>query len=424
MIEADLLVVGARELVTCRGPAAPRAGAAQREVVAIAGGVVASRGADIVFTGTTEEMRGAVRLRPEGETLDAAGGCVLPGLVDPHTHLPFAGWRESDFERRLSGESYAEIAVSAGGILTTVRATRQAGRQELAALVRSRLDRMLLEGTTTAEAKSGYGLTLADELKQLEALADAAGHPVEVVPTLLGAHVLPPEYRNRRGEYVSLVAGQMVPAAADRSLAQYCDVFVEDGAFTPQEARVILDAARQAGLGCRVHADQFSASGGAALAAEVGAVSADHLEHVDGRGASAMARAGVIGVLLPGASLFAGAGRAAPGRLLVEAGVPVAIASDFNPGTCPCESAAAMIPLACLLCGLMPDEAIVAATINAAASVGRAGRIGSLEPGKQADMAIFDVPDRRHLAYRFGVNHCAAVVKAGRVVVRDGRPVL
>jgi imidazolonepropionase len=421
-VEADLLIRGASEVVTCAGPPGARSGHLQSEVGVIAGGAVAVLGSRIVFVGTGEEAQTAVRLRPGATVLDAAGGCVLPGLVDPHTHLPFAGWRVADFERRLAGASYSDIARAGGGIRMTVAATRAASREELAGLVRERLDRMLLHGTTTAEAKSGYGLTLPDELKQLEALAAGAkGHPVEVVPTLLGAHVVPPEFAHARAGYVRLVAAEMVPAAASAGLAEFCDVFVEEGAFTAAEARVILDAARSAGLGLRLHAEQFTVSGGAALAAEYGAASVDHLEEVAESVAKALAARRVVAVLLPGASLFAGGGRGAPGRMLIGENVAVAIASDFNPGTCPCESVAAMIPIACLLCGLTPDEGIVAATINAAAALGRADRLGSLEPGKQADLAIFDVPDRRHLAYRFGTNHCRTVVKAGRVVVRDGQ---
>ena len=422
MLDADLLVRGASEVVTCGGPA-PRGGAAQADCGAIPDGAVAARDGRIVFAGPASGLERAVRLLPGAEVVDARGGCVLPGLVDAHTHLPFAGWREADFERRLAGVAYADIARSGGGIITTVRATRAASRDELAELMRGRLERMLLHGTTTAEAKSGYGLTFEDEMKQLEAIASASGGPVELVPTLLGAHVLPPEHRESRGEYVGLVAERMVPEAARRGLAEFCDVFVEEGAFTADEARVILRAAEKAGMGRRLHAEQFSSCGGALLAAEVGAASADHLEHVDAQAAARMAAAGVVAILLPGASLFAGRGKAASARVLREAGTAVAVASDFNPGTCPCESVAAMIPLACLLCGLAPDEAIVAVTINAAASLRRAGRIGSLEPGKQADMAVFDVPDRRHLAYRFGTNHCAHVIKSGKVVVRDGRVV-
>jgi imidazolonepropionase len=419
VIEADLLVVGAAEVVTCRGPA-PRSEASQADSGVIAGGGVAAREGRIVFVGPETEMRASVELRPGGKIVDAAGGCVLPGLVDPHTHIPFAGWREAEFERRIAGESYADIARAGGGILATVRATREASREGLASLVRDRLDRMLLHGTTTVEAKSGYGLTLEDEMKQLDALADAGDHPVDIVPTLLGAHVVPLEYRDRRADYVDLVKEKMVPTAARGGRAEYCDVFVEEGAFTVDEARAIFTAARKGGLGARVHAEQFTPSGGAMLAVEVGAASVDHLERIDSRCAEALARAGVVGVLLPGASLFAGGGQGAPGRLLIDSGVPIAIASDFNPGTCPCESVAAMIPLACLLCGLSPDEAIVAATINAAASLGRSDQTGSLEPGKRADIAIFSLTDRRQLAYRFGTNHCTDVVKNGRPVVRRG----
>ncbi len=425
MMRADLVIFGAAELVTCAGPGEAAAGAdspltgpAQADPGVIRDGAIACEGDRIVWVGPTNALDEAVSPTPWGRRISADGCTVLPGLVDAHTHLPFAGWREADWERRLRGESYADIARSGGGIMTTVRATRAASEEELAALAGERLDRMLRHGTTTVEAKSGYGLTVGEEMKQLDALAALSRvHPIEIVPTLLGAHVVPEEFSSRRADYVRLVIEEMIPAAASEGLASFCDAFVENGAFTPEEARAILEAGARVGLRSRVHAEQLGRSGGAALAAAIGAASADHLEHASAADAAALAAAGTVAVLLPGANLFAGGVQGAPGRMLVDAGVPVAVASDFNPGTCPCESVAAMVPLACLLCGLTPDEAIVAVTRNAAASLGRAGSIGALAPGMQADIAIFEVPDRRHLAYRFGTNRCTGVVKKGVVVV-------
>lgn len=421
MIEADFAVLEAGELVTAAGPA-PRRGASLGEAGVIPGGCLAARGGDIVFVGSAQDYRREVRLRTGAVTLDASGRTVLPGYVDPHTHLPFAGWREAELVQRLRGETYESIAARGGGILSTVGATRRASLEDLVALGRGRLDRMLLHGTTTVEAKSGYGLDLESELKQLEALRLlAAEHPVDVIPTFLGAHVVPRERRSDRSGYVRDVAETMIPEVARRRLARFCDVFVDDGAFTVEEAETILGAARSAGLGLRVHADQRRPGGGACLAARLEAASADHLDHVDPAGIEALAGSGTTAVLLPGASFFLREARDAPARRLVEAGVPIALATDFNPGTCPTEAMSAILPLACLRMGLLPGEAIVAATLNAAHSLGLSSRIGSLEPGKQADLQIQDVPSHAHLVYQFGVNHCVTVVKRGRIVVQDGR---
>ncbi|HZM70255.1 MAG TPA: amidohydrolase family protein, partial [Candidatus Cryosericum sp.] len=280
MIEADFAVLEAGELVTAAGPA-PRRGASLGEAGVIPGGCLAARGGDIVFVGSAQDYRREVRLRTGAVTLDASGRTVLPGYVDPHTHLPFAGWREAELVQRLRGETYESIAARGGGILSTVGATRRASLEDLVALGRGRLDRMLLHGTTTVEAKSGYGLDLESELKQLEALRLlAAEHPVDVIPTFLGAHVVPRERRSDRSGYVRDVAETMIPEVARRRLARFCDVFVDDGAFTVEEAETILGAARSAGLGLRVHADQRRPGGGACLAARLEAASADHLDHV------------------------------------------------------------------------------------------------------------------------------------------------
>jgi imidazolonepropionase len=421
MIEADFAVLEAAELITAAGPA-PRRGAAMGDAGVIPGGCLAARGGDIVFVGSPDVYRREVRLRRDAVTVSACGRTVLPGYVDPHTHLPFAGWREAELAQRLQGETYESIAARGGGILSTVSATRRASLEDLVHLGRSRLDSMLLHGTTTVEAKSGYGLDLATELKQLEALRLAAKeHPVDVVPTFLGAHVVPQERRSDRARYVRDVAETMIPEVARRRLARFCDVFVDDGAFTVDEAETILRAARSAALGLRVHADQRRPGGGACLAARLEAASADHLDHVDPAGIEALAGSSTTAVLLPGASFFLREAQDAPARRLIEAGVPVALATDFNPGTCPTEAMSAILPLACLRMGLLPGEAIVAATLNAAHSLGLSSRIGSLEPGKQADLQIQDVPGHAHLVYQFGVNHCTTVVKRGKVVVQDSR---
>ncbi len=420
MIEADLAVVDAAELVTVAGPA-PRAGRSLREIGIIERGCLAARSGLVVFVGDEREYRRQVRLARHGVEIDATGRTVLPGFVDPHTHLPFAGTRETEFLERLRGATYESIAARGGGILSTVRATRAASIDDLVESGKRRLNRMLLHGTTTAEAKSGYGLTLDEELKQLRAVQRLHDiHPVDLVPTFLGAHVVPPELRHDREAYVRELCDHMIPEVAREGLARFCDVFVDEGAFTPQEAERILRAAAAAGLGLRVHADQRRDGGGAVLAARLGAASADHLDHVGEEGIAALREAGTTAVLVPGASFFLRQDREAPARRLIEAGVAVALATDFNPGTCPTEAMSAIIPLACLRLGMEPAEAIAAATLNAARALGIEARAGSLEVGKAADMQVLDVPNHLHLAYHFGVNHCRTVVKQGRVVVDEG----
>jgi imidazolonepropionase len=423
LIDADLAVLEAAELVTCRGPA-PRAGSAQAEAGVLRNASLAAREGRIVFVGAAGDFRRRVRLAPAAEVIEARGRVVLPGFVDCHTHLPFAGDRLDDFLARLGGASYAEIAARGGGILTSVRAARAASRAELAGAALPYLDRMLLSGTTTCEAKSGYGLRLEDEIRQLEAVAELdRSHPVDLVPTFLGAHAVPPEFSGRAGDYVEAVCGEMVPEVARRGLARFCDVFCERGAFSPEQARRVLEAGAAAGLRPKIHADQMGDGGGAALAAALGAVSADHLEHVGERGIAALARCETVAVLLPIAPFFLRDSRQAPARKLIEAGVPVALATDLNPGTAFSESMPLALSLGCLLAGLAPDEAIVGATLNAASACGCASDRGSLEEGKIADLAILGAPRREHLVYHPGVNLCTDVVKRGRAVVRDGRRV-
>ncbi|HKQ59651.1 MAG TPA: imidazolonepropionase [Candidatus Polarisedimenticolaceae bacterium] len=416
-IEADLALVGISELATPEGRAA-RCGAEFGRLRTIPQAAVACRDGTIVFVGSERDYRQAVQLHAGGRELDARGGTVLPGFVDAHTHLPFAGWRESEFDERLRGASYSEIAARGGGILATVAQTRAASEAELAQLVRQRLDELLRLGTTTVEAKSGYGLSHADELKQLRALrTGAADHPVEVVPTFLGAHTVPAEYRARRADYVRLLIERILPDVAEQRLAEYADAFVDAHAFSPEEARAILSAARERGLGVRLHADQLADDGAARLAAELGAASADHLEHASDAGIEALARAGTCGVLLPAATFFLMQSTPPPARRLVQAGVPVVVATDFNPGSCPTESMGAALACACLTARLTVDEAITAATLNAAHSLGRAASVGSLEPGKRADLVVHRVPNRYHLVYRFGVPRVEMVIARGRLVV-------
>jgi imidazolonepropionase len=413
----SLLVSGATLVATPRGKTA-LAGDLQGAIELLPGAVVRCEGGKVAFVGDRQEHDR--RFGSPEEVLDAAGGTVIPGFVDPHTHLPFAGTREGEFDRRLSGETYSQIAASGGGIVSTVEAVRRASFDELLALTLRRLDRQLLNGTTTTEAKSGYGLELESELKQLRVLREAARrHPIEIVPTAMPAHEVPPEWRHDPDGYVELVVGQIHPAIAVQKLAEAVDVFCERGVFSPHQTRRLLANARRYGWRIHLHADELSDLGGAKLAAELGAAAASHLLHVNEEGARALAKRGVVAVVLPGVSFFLRE-RYAPVGLLIDAEVPVALATDCNPGSSHTESMPTIIALACLGAGLTTEQALVAATLNAAAALGRADRIGSLEAGKQADLVVLDAPSPKHLAYHFGVNLVRHVIKGGRVVVRDG----
>jgi imidazolonepropionase len=379
----------------------------------LAEGAIVVDGNRIRWLGPSRELPA---LAPDAELIDATGKVVLPGLIDSHTHLIFAGSREDEFEQRMQGKTYLEIAGQGGGINATVRRVRQASKEELKALARPRLRRMLQFGVTTVEVKSGYGLSPADEVKCLEAIAELNGEgPLELAPTFLGAHAVPPEYQDDRDGYVRLLCDGMLPEIARNRLAEFCDVFCEKGVFSVADSEAILRRARDLGLKLKVHADELSPFGGAELAARLGAVSADHLLCVSDAGIDALAKAGTVAALLPGTAFFLGLPYA-PARKLIERGVRVALASDCNPGTCPTENLPLIGAMACAQMKMLPREVVSALTHNAAIAVGRADRMGSLEVGKQADLAIFDVPDYRHLFYHFGVNHVWRVVKRGRVV--------
>jgi len=393
-----------------------RGGKAQGEIRRISDAAVRAEGGRLVFVGAESDYTRQYGGREADVRLDASGRAVVPGLVDAHTHPVWLGDRGPEIGRRLAGETYATIAAEGGGINATVRATRAGSDAALRAAVTRRLAAMLAHGTTTAEAKSGYGLTVHDEIRALEllrSLGNEEGLP-RLVPTLLAAHEVPPEFRNDRGEWVRIVADEIVPRVAREGLARYCDVFCEEGVFTVEESRRILVAARRAGLSLRVHADELARSGGALLAAELGAASADHLLFIGAEEIAAMSRAGTIAVILPGTAWWMRS-RRAPARDLIAAGVPVAVASDSNPGTCCTESLPAAGVHACLDSGLSVEETLTGMTLNAAASLGLAAEIGSLEPGKRADLVILDAPDDRHLIYHWGVNLAATVVLGGRV---------
>ena len=352
------------------------------------------------------------------DTLDAQGGCVLPGLIDCHTHTVFAGTREDEFARRLAGVSYAQIAEEGGGIRVTVEAVRAASREELIELALPRLRRMLSYGVTTVEIKSGYGLTVADELKMLEAVRELNRlQPIECAATYLAAHTTPREFAGRADEYLDLVLDEEVLARVRaEKLAEFCDVFCEQTAFDLQQSRRVLETARRFGLTPRLHADQITQMGASALAGEMGAVSADHLETVDEEGLQALLAAGTVGVLLPACSFFLGVEQA-PARKLIEANLPVAVATDYNPGSSMIESLPLTLAIACMQMRLTPTEAVVAATANAATVLRRQDRLGALAVGMQADLLVLDVPNHRRWLYEAGRNCAQAVIKQGKVVL-------
>jgi imidazolonepropionase len=419
-----LLIHNLSEVATPEG-STPRRGAEQGRVRRLRNAeVVCDDNGRIAFVGSPEERVRQHGELPEAERLDGRGGTLIPGFVDPHTHLPWAGTREEEFAARLAGTTYQEIAAAGGGILSTVASTRRADEEELTRLARRRMDKMLEYGTTTAEAKSGYGLSLDDELKQLRAIRRASeSHPVDLVPTLLAAHEIPAEYRGNNGgekreRYIDLICEEIVPATAAQGLARFCDVFCERGVFSAEESRRVLEAGVLHGLAPRLHADEFVDSGGAELAASLGAFSADHLMAVSEAGIEALAGSGVTAILLPGTSFFLMKKNYAPARRLVESGVPVALATDCNPGSSHTESMPMVFLLAVLQLGLTIEESLTAATLNAACSLGLGGEIGSVEAGKRADLVLLDAPNVLHLAYHYGINPVAAVVKAGRVVRR------
>jgi imidazolonepropionase len=423
MISADLVVENCRQLLTCRGPL-PKRRAGLADVGLVEKSWVASSRGRIVFVGRERESKAQVQPKRQAARIDASGLVGLPGFVDSHTHLPFAGSRVEEFRLRLRGATYQELAAKGMGIQTTVEATRKATRAELLSLCLSRLDQMLLHGATTVEAKSGYGLNLKDEIKQLEVLRDAAArHPVDIVPTFMGAHDIPKEYWDRQGAYIDLLIDKIIPAVKRRGLAEFFDVFCEEGVYSVEETRRLVGAAKRAGFKIRLHADEFAALGGAALAAEVGAASADHLLNITPEGIRALAGSDTVATLLPGVSFFLMTDKRAPARQLIEEGAAIALASDFNPGSSMVSSMLFVLQLGVFLLKMSIEEAINAATANAAFALRRHETVGSLEPGKKMDLILCDVPDYPSLVYQLGINPIRHVIKNGRVVVRDARRV-
>jgi len=417
--EVDLLIGNAGEVVTLRGGSRkPLIGGQMKNLGIIKDGSIAVNEGKIVAVGKT----GKIKRKFEGKaTVDADGKVVMPGFVDPHTHLVFAGSREEEFEMRIQGSTYMEILERGGGILKTVRETRKASRDELIESCKKTLDTMLEHGTTTVEAKSGYGLTTTDEIKCLEVMKVLnEKHPIDIVPTFLGAHAIPLEYEDNADKYVDLTINEMIPEVASRKLAEFCDVFCEKAVFNINQSRKILLKGKEQGLTPKLHADEMTRLGGAELAAEVGAISASHLLFASNDGLKAMAKKGVMAILLPGASFSLMTGRYADARKTISWGVPVALGTDFNP-SCWIESQQIVIALACHQMCMTPSEAITATTINAAHAINRAQTAGSLEAGKKADIAVLNAPNHKFLGYRFGTNLIDKVIKNGKLVVNEGK---
>jgi imidazolonepropionase len=405
MESVDLLVMHASELLSIRGPNKPRVRNQMKDLGCIKNGSLAIRDGLIVDVGRNLQYKAE-------NVLDASGKLVIPGFVDPHTHVVFAGSRESELDLKLKGIPYLEILRRGGGIFYTVQQTRKASPAQLVQQSRKRLDTMMQHGTTTCEAKTGYGLDVETEIKQLKVQKRLAEtHPIDLVSTFLGAHAIPKHITAQ--DYVHTILTDMLPKT--KGLAQFCDVFCEKGVFTVPQAKKILEAGKQVGLLPKIHADELANTGGAALAATVGAISADHLLHASQAGLRAMAQKSIVGVLLPGTPFCLMMQRYAPARSMIDGGVPIALATDLNPN-CWTENMQLIIQLACLKMQMTPAEAITAATFNAACAIGRQSTVGSLERGKQADVLILDCPNHQFLPYHFGVNLVETVIKKGQIL--------
>ncbi len=416
-MEATLIIQNAAQLVTpvrSSEELQSRQGMGRLEI--IADGAIAINHEKIVAIGKTAAVLEKVRLTPETVRVSAHGRVITPGLIDPHTHPVFFHTRENEFEMRIQGKTYQEIAAAGGGIRSSVRSVRQASHDELIEAILPRLRRFLENGVTTLEAKSGYGLSLNDEIKSLRVIQQLNQlQPVELVPTFLGAHEIPDEFRHNRNTYIDLIINEMLPLVCEQQLAEFCDVFCEQQVFSVEESRRILLAARKAGLQAKIHANQLSSNGAARLAGEIRAISAEHLDYITSAEIEILRDAGVIPILLPGAVFFLNLEHYAPARQMIDSGLAVSLSTDYNPGTCMTESLPLILTLGCVKMRMTPAEVLIATTINAALAVNRQDRIGSLAVNKQADIVIWDVPDYRHLAYHFGVQLTEIVIKKGRI---------
>jgi imidazolonepropionase len=421
-MKVDLLVYNANQLVTCASANGPKRKGAMADIGLIPDGAVAVTDGEVVAVGPTGDVRAEYSAL---EVVDASGKVVCPGFVDPHTHAVYAGDRVAEFEMRIQGATYMEIMEAGGGIVSTTKATRSATVEELVAASRPRLDTMLALGTTTAEVKTGYGLDTQGELKMLQAIAALdATHAADLVPTFLGAHAVPPEYGGRIDAYVDVVIHEMLPPVAEwyrqsrfasRRVPLFCDVFCEAGVFDRDQSRRVLEAGLSHALPPKIHADEFQTSGGVALAVELGAVSADHLDVTPREEIEVLAASATVGVVLPAVNFNLGGSHFADARAMIDAGVALALATDINPGSAPCPSMPLVMAIACRHQRTLPAEALNASTINAAYAIGLGDRVGSIEVGKQADLLIVNAPDYRHLAYQFGANLVERVIKRGQI---------
>ncbi|MFX1304496.1 MAG: imidazolonepropionase [Promethearchaeota archaeon] len=422
-VNPDLVIFNVNELVTMNTKfGAPRIGAGMSEIAIIQEGALAVKDDRIIFVGTTEELMSKYEFGKITTKIDASNKLVTPGFVDPHTHIIFEGTRENELSMKLEGKTYIEILKNGGGILKTVRDTRQASLEKLIENGKRILDRMMSYGTTTVEIKSGYGLTTDSEIKQLKAIQILnEEHPLDVIPTFLGAHAIPPEYIEKPDEYVELIISDMIPKIAKEGLAEFCDVFCEEGIFSIKQTKKILKTAIRYGLKPQIHIDEIADTSGALLASEIKAIQTSHLLKSNDDGLKAMAESGVIATLLPGTPFCLMLKEYAPARKMMELGIPIALATDLNPN-CWTESMQMIITLSCYHMKLSPAEALTAATINSACAVQRQDEIGSLEIGKKADLIIFDVPNHEFLPYHFGVNLVSKVIKNGKIVVNYDLP--
>ncbi len=416
MKKADLIIKNANQLLTLKSDS-PKTGIEMQNLGIIQDGAVAVLGEKIAGVGTIKEI---TENFISENVIDASGKVVMPGFVDPHTHPIFVKTRENEFEIRILGKSYQEISQSGGGIRSSINDVRKASKAELVELGLKRITKMLEMGTTTIEAKSGYGLSVESEIKMLEAIQKIDKiSEMDIIPTFLGAHEFPEEYKNNQEEYIRILIDEMLPEVKKRNLAEYCDIFCEKHVFNVEQSRRILSEAKKLGFKIRMHADELEPIGGAELAAEIGAVTADHLVAVLDNGIQKLKEADVIPILLPATTFSLGLKRYAPARKMTDSGLPIALATDFNPGSCHCDSMQTVISLACIEMGLLPSEAITASTINAAYSLELGDKIGSIEVGKQADILIMDMPSYKYLPYHLGSNCVEMLIKKGRVVFNN-----
>ena len=414
-MKVDLLIINAKELLTLAGSNSPRTGSEMNELGIINSGAIAVKEGRIISVGSTEEL--TKKYDDPSKIIDASDKVVMPGFVDPHTHPVFKQTRENEFEMRIQGKSYVEISQNGGGIRSSIAGVRETSEDELYKLAEKRISRIISNGTTTLEAKSGYGLSTESEIKMLKVIKKLGEYlPIDIIPTFLGAHEFPIEYKNDKEKYIDILMNEMLPKVRELDLAEYCDIFTEDHVYNIEQSRSILNQAKELGFKIRMHADEIKPIGGAELAGEVGAVSADHLGAASDEGIKGMRENGIIATLLPATIFSLGMKSYARARDMIEAGLAVALATDYNPGSCNCDSMQFVITLACLQMKMTPAEAIAASTINAAYSLGLGDKIGSLEIGKKADILIMDMPSYKYLPYHFGSNNVETVIKNGKVI--------